>query len=262
MKIMTIAVIISLLTIPMGHAFEFRGNQFDWDSQISIDTIKNLESENTDNSKIFEESEEEIIFAFDDDRFSMALAIYQLYNNKLHSTAYYYKSKNKDERIKDVYEKIRAKYEKTFGKSFKKDESGNLQYKAFGDTIITVGIYNQSGDKAVVVQYDRMDATTQNDVSEGDSIKIMSFVDLKLDYNDLIGKRVAVRGVCTYLNDTFIIGGELNDPNAVVVDIDNMSREDRKYIMTKCPSGCELTVYAIVEEAFALRIMAGERIEK
>lgn len=90
----------------------------------------------------------------------------------------------------------------------------------------------------------------------------MSFVDLKLDYNDLIGKRVSVRGVCTYLNDTFIIGGEPNDPNAVVVDIDNMSREDRKYIMTKCSSGCELTVYGIVEKVFTLRIMAGLRIEK
>jgi len=262
MKIMTIAVIVSLMTIPMGHAFEFRGNQFDWDGQIALDTIKDLETKNTDKSKIFEESEEEIIFAFDDDRFSLALAIYQLHKNKLHSTAYYYKPKDNAGRIEDVYEKIRAKYEKSFGKAFKKDESGNLQYKAFGDTIITVGIYNQSGDKAVVVQYDRMDTTTQNDVSEGNSIKIMSFVDLKLDYNDLIGKRVAVRGVCTYQNETFSIGDEPYDPYGVVVDIDKMSREHRKYIMTQCSSGCKLTVYGIVEEAFALRIMAGERIEK
>ena len=250
------------MTISVGHAFEFRGNQFDWDAQISIGTIKDLEAKNTHNSKIFEESEEEIIFAFDDDRFSLALAIYQLHKNKLHSTAYYYKPKDKTDRIEDVYEKIRVKYEKIFGKAFKKDEYGNLQYKAFGDTIITVGIYNQSGEKAVVAQYDKMDTVIHNDVSERDSTKIMSFVDLKSDYNDLIGKRIAVRGVCTYQDETFSIGEDPYDQYGVVVDIDKMSREHRKYIMTQCSSGCELTVYGIVEEMFKLRIIDGERIEK
>gem|GEM_PF-4345423 len=68
--------------------------------------------------------------------------------------------------------------------------------------------------------------------------------DLKLDIDDMVGKRIRVRGRGTLLGETLILADRRQtfDTNGIPVRIDKLPRKTRKWLLNKCNLSCRITV--------------------
>lgn len=70
----------------------------------------------------------------------------------------------------------------------------------------------------------------------------MSLVDLRLDFDKLKGRKIEVKGTLQVMGEIAMIGAELFDGNKMFVEVKNLPRASRKYILENCDSGCEVTI--------------------
>ena len=97
--------------------------------------------------------------------------------------------------------------------------------------------------------------------AESEDYKNIDYIDLKLDINSLVGQKIKTRAVAQLVADMFMIKQEIVDMSALFVNIDNISREERKYILTSCATGCNVTVFGRVGEVMFERGVIAEKIE-
>jgi len=105
------------------------------------------------------------------------------------------------------------------------------------------------------------ETVTQNEKGNYSEIE---FIDLKLDIDSLYGKKIKTRAYAMFIAGTLILQQEMIDTNSIQVDIKNISREEKKYLLTKIPIGgsCCLTVYGRVGEiAFGFKGIIADKIE-
>jgi hypothetical protein len=74
--------------------------------------------------------------------------------------------------------------------------------------------------------------------------KSMRMAELKVDLKELVGRKVSVAAVGYYLTDQLIIGDPTADydMNGINVKIDDLPRDVRLWIITKCADRCRVTV--------------------
>lgn len=103
-----------------------------------------------------------------------------------------------------------------------------------------------------------------SDDGEGEAERYseISILDLKVDLKSLNGKLVRTRGRGTYFAQDLI----LTDPNVdfdingINVMIENLSREDRKWIVANCTDGCAIVVEGQVRTDSFLPMLAAHSI--
>ncbi len=74
--------------------------------------------------------------------------------------------------------------------------------------------------------------------------------DLRLDLNELVGEDVEVSAQGMYVSDMFMLKSKQMDANPLLIQVDNLSREERKNIMNKCSDltkDCQITIFGRVE---------------
>lgn len=71
---------------------------------------------------------------------------------------------------------------------------------------------------------------------------VVSVADLLADYDSLVGKRINVRGFLFSLGESLILYEEFGSMVAVFVDFSALSREDRRSVLQRCSSGCEIVL--------------------
>ena len=79
--------------------------------------------------------------------------------------------------------------------------------------------------------------------------KLMMLDDLRLDYASLKGTKVKVRAHGAYIFDTFYIRNGPTDLNPLIVNISNVSRDQRRQALQQCGdsrSDCIVTVTGAV----------------
>lgn len=70
----------------------------------------------------------------------------------------------------------------------------------------------------------------------------VSVTDLRLDAESLGGKRVEISGVLQMMGDLAMLGEERFSMNKIFVETKNLPRNDRKFIIQNCESGCQVTI--------------------
>lgn len=90
----------------------------------------------------------------------------------------------------------------------------------------------------------------------------MSYTDFLLDHGKLKGQRIQLKAsIQSAMNVTFLRRNEL-DSNPVMAEIEELSREDRKKILTLCQHvTCSGTFYAQVRDGMGFPAIKVERIE-
>lgn len=84
----------------------------------------------------------------------------------------------------------------------------------------------------------------------GTDFRNLSITDLKLDIASMGGQRVAVRAKLMLMGGMAMLTDPRQpfDTNPVFADTESLPRDDRQYILTRCSTGCEVTVRGVVSE--------------
>ena len=84
----------------------------------------------------------------------------------------------------------------------------------------------------------------------GAEFRNLSITDLKLDIASMGGQRVSVRAKLMLMGGMAMLTDPRQpfDTNPVFADSDSLPRDDRQYILTRCSTGCEVTVRGVVGE--------------
>ena len=102
---------------------------------------------------------------------------------------------------------------------------------------------SEEGAKSSSEQSTSSDSTSaENVANEGNKI---TFVDCLLDCDTLIGKTVQISGVLVGTSTALYESTAGLGDNIMIKDKD-LSRDDRKYILTNCNAGCEIEVVGTI----------------
>lgn len=84
----------------------------------------------------------------------------------------------------------------------------------------------------------------------GADFRNLSITDLKLDIASMGGQRVSVRAKLMLMGGMAMLTDPRQpfDTNPVFADSESLPRDDRQYILTRCSTGCEVTVRGVVSE--------------
>ena len=74
----------------------------------------------------------------------------------------------------------------------------------------------------------------------------MSFNDLYVDYNNLVGQKVQVKGHFLPYGDLGALSENATSATTLYVDVSQLSRENRKLLLDNCSSGCNIEVEGVV----------------
>ena len=92
-------------------------------------------------------------------------------------------------------------------------------------------------------------AQPSTDTNESQNVEYhsLSLDDLRLDSSQLENVRIAVKAKGSFTSGIFFIHKNVEDSNPVVVDISNLSREERKIILSRCNEFnlCNVTIYGV-----------------
>ncbi len=85
---------------------------------------------------------------------------------------------------------------------------------------------------------------------KGDSeFHSISYTDLKLDFQKMIGKKVSVSGVLGSLGDTYFLSDKKFSTNNIIVEVAKLDRDTRKFLLTECGGvGCQVTVKGVARK--------------
>ena len=106
---------------------------------------------------------------------------------------------------------------------------------------------------------------TANDAlaqSKTQNVKVtsMSFNDLYVDYNKLIGQKVQVKGHFYVYGDIGSMSDNPSSATALYVDISQLSREARKSLLNHCSSGCDVELEGAVGDVQSLKGVSAIRL--
>ena len=77
-------------------------------------------------------------------------------------------------------------------------------------------------------------------------VKNMSFNDLYLDYNNLVGQKVKVEGYLMLFGDIASLTEKYGSAAVLYTDTSRLSRENRKLLLDNCSSGCNVEIEGVV----------------
>ena len=98
---------------------------------------------------------------------------------------------------------------------------------------------------------DAQDATSKGPAAEVPKMKVSGVF---LDFKSLIGKKIHVPGFFITVGNFQFLYDKRGDMNALTIDSDDLSRDDRKYILENCTQGCRLEFIGIVEGSSGLKV--------
>ncbi|NIO21632.1 MAG: hypothetical protein GTN76_13070 [Candidatus Aenigmarchaeota archaeon] len=79
-------------------------------------------------------------------------------------------------------------------------------------------------------------------VSAASKPKKVEFVDYLLDYDALHGQVVQLDGFLLTMGEMYILYERPGSGNFVFIDVSKLSRNDRKFILTRCGNGCPMSI--------------------
>ncbi len=87
-----------------------------------------------------------------------------------------------------------------------------------------------------------------SDEAGGGGYSRMSLTDLKLDIDSLHGKKVEVTAKLMSMGGMVMLSDpqQMMDSNPIIADAERLSREDRRFLLTKCETECRVTVRGTV----------------
>ena len=88
--------------------------------------------------------------------------------------------------------------------------------------------------------------------------------ELRADIESLDGRKVAIRGVGSYIMDIFMLKKSPLDMNPILIDTKNVNREQRLRIIRQCAdimNGCSITVHGVVGKTGYQNSIIADRIE-
>jgi len=102
--------------------------------------------------------------------------------------------------------------------------------------------------------------STQQNTTTG-SYQRMDLGDLKIDIESLMGKKIQVKAIGQLFGEMFFIKKDMMDMSPITVDIKNLPREQKKYVIQNCGTGAEITVYGTVSKVMFQNGLIAEKIE-
>ena len=102
--------------------------------------------------------------------------------------------------------------------------------------------------------------STQQNTTTG-SYQRMDLDDLKIDIESLMGKKIQVKAIGQLFGEMFFIKKDMMDMSPITVDIKNLPREQKKYVIQNCGTGAEITVYGTVSKVMFQNGLIAEKIE-
>jgi hypothetical protein len=88
----------------------------------------------------------------------------------------------------------------------------------------------------------------------------MSFNDLYVDYNKLVGQKVQVKGNFYVYGDIGSLSDNSSSATTLYVDISQLSRESRKLLLDQCSSGCNVELEGIVGDVQFLKGVSATKL--
>jgi hypothetical protein len=88
--------------------------------------------------------------------------------------------------------------------------------------------------------------------------------DLRVDMASMDGKRISVRGIGTYLMESFLLKKTKTDMNPIFIDTTKLAREHRREIISQCGnamSTCRVTIYGAIGTVSYQKGIIAEQIE-
>lgn len=98
--------------------------------------------------------------------------------------------------------------------------------------------------------------------TQNTKVSSMSFNDLYVDYNKLIGQKVQVKGHFFVYGDIGTLSDNSSSATALYVDISQLTRENRKLILDHCSSDCILELEGVVGDLQSLKGISATRLFK
>ena len=82
--------------------------------------------------------------------------------------------------------------------------------------------------------------------------EVLEIADVLLDLEELKGSEVTVKGFFLSLGTIAFLYEELGSMNFIQVETKDAEREDRKYLLKECGSGCDIKLQGALSEQFGL----------
>lgn len=102
---------------------------------------------------------------------------------------------------------------------------------------------------------------SSNQSSSAGGYQTIDIDDLRVDFEMLKGKKVKVTAMANYFADTLMISRGDDDMSTVTVDMKNVSREQRKYVIQNFSEAKKLTVYGTVGVVDFVDCLIADKIE-
>lgn len=108
-------------------------------------------------------------------------------------------------------------------------------------------------DKARLACYDKirdsMVAAYKPDATKGAAFQAIGLTDLKVDIKGMVGKRVSVVGLIQSMGEFSMLKADVMDMTPVWVFTENLSRDDRKKLLSGCQALlCSGQFYGVVKK--------------
>ena len=84
--------------------------------------------------------------------------------------------------------------------------------------------------------------------AQADIINKVTFADVIVDEKEMLGKTVMIPGVMINLGDTNYVYDYAGSMTALTVVTKNLSKEQKRMIITKCGSGCYVEVEGVLNK--------------
>jgi len=128
---------------------------------------------------------------------------------------------------------------------------------SWADEIVTL----KNGQKVVLKDNGTWSYVTSSVNKEIGSYKNIDFIDLKLDIRSLGGKKIKTQAIGEVFEDVLLLTQDMEDMNPLTADITNISRNERKYILTQCNTGCKIIVYGTIGEVDGEKGIIAEKVK-
>ncbi|MGV0909936.1 hypothetical protein [Martelella sp. FOR1707] len=90
----------------------------------------------------------------------------------------------------------------------------------------------------------------------------MSLIDYNLDKAELVGHKVSLTGDLAIFGEFAMLRVGMFDTTPISVEIENLPRADRKFILENCSPRCKLTVNGTVKDNMFDQILSAESIKQ
>jgi len=125
------------------------------------------------------------------------------------------------------------------------------------DEVVTL----KSGKKIVIKDNGTWSYVVTSSNDENSVYREISLLDLQLDIDSLEGEKIMSQGIAQFALNMLMLKREMMDMNPLLIDVKNISRDEMKFILTNCTTGCRITVYGQVGDVRYQKGIIADKIE-